>query len=108
MEGKSFYLGLRLNDLEKARTRIEELLGIEMDGVDSSAFGGELYVYHSSDIPELRLYQNWHAEDGDWNHPEFDFDLLIRIARRADSETIEEKLIGDPTLGAELLRESEY
>jgi len=108
MEDKFFYIGLRLNDLEKARSRIEELLGIEMDGVDSHAYGCELYVYRSPDIKELRLYQNWNIVDNDWNNPDFDFDMLIQIFRKADSEAIEEKLIGDPRLGAELLETGDY
>ena len=106
---KGFDIGLKIDDLEKARSRIEELLGIEMKGWDSHAYGGILYNYESPDIQELLLFQNWNQIDGEWNRHRYDeFDLLIRIDRSSESEPVEEKLIDDPLLGAKILRKSEY
>lgn len=109
MKKKFIALGLRLGDLETARARVERLLDIEMKGVNSHAYGGDLYYFESQGIRDLQLFQNWNAVDADWNRADYeDFDLLIEIDRLGESEAIEKKLIDDPELGSELLEESEY
>jgi hypothetical protein len=108
MGSKFFDLGLRLDDLETARIRIENLLGIEMKGCDSHAYGCICYFYKSHDIDDLMLFRNWNTVDGEWNRPNYDFDLLVEIDRKSDSEAIENKIIGDPMLGAEILKAEEF
>ncbi len=54
---KFFELGIRFDDLEKDRKRIDKILSIEMTGVDSHAYGGDLYIHNFKNETKLRLFR---------------------------------------------------
>lgn len=106
---KFFVLGIRFDDLEKARKRIDKILSIEMTGVDSHAYGGDLYVHNFKNETKLRLFQNWNAIDGEWNRSAYEeYPLLIELDLERDIDALERKLTKDPVLRAEILRKEEY
>jgi len=109
MKWKHFRFGIRDEDFEFIRERLEQILGIKMKGVTSDAYGGDLCTYESEDITELLLFQNWNSHEQEWNIPKLEeFDILIEFERRVETEAIEKKIGDDTILRAELLEESEY
>lgn len=106
---KFFELGIRFDDLEKARMRVEKLLGIKMRGVESHAYGGDLYDYDFKDGAILTLFQNWNAIDGEWNRSAYEeYPLLIELDLTRNLDDIEEKLTKYPVLRVEILKKVEY
>lgn len=109
MKMRSFELGIRFDDLEKARDHVEKCLRIKMRGVDSHAYGSIYYYYDFPNGTKLRLHQNWNAVDGELNQPDYeDFPLYILVDQPTQSKTFEKKLIDDSVLQAELLETDEY
>lgn len=106
---KFFELGIRFDDLEKARKRIDKILNIEMTGVDSHAYGGDLYIHNFNNKGKLRLFQNWNAIDGEWNRSAYEeYPLLIELDLTRNMDDIEKKLTKDPVLRVEILKKEEY
>jgi len=109
MSKKFFEFGIRFEDLEKARKRIEEILQVDLEGWEGHARGGPYYAVKIEGGTELELYQNWNSIDGEWNEPDNEeFSLFIRIDQPVRADSIEGKLVDDSILRAKLIRNGEY
>ena len=109
MEKNSTDLAVKMADLEAARDRLEILLDVKMGGHDSSYWN----LYYSTlggDLPDISVYTNRRTgEKGDpLTEKDYEnFPLLISIYNApsvAALNSIIDKVLSDPKLGAVLIR----
>ena len=99
------------DDMERVRAVLEKLLGIEMHGVASGAWG-DYYTTPNRPRPKISVFLNMKTdEEGPyWTEDEYrDYPLLVSISDAATPDKLNamiSRILSDTQLGAVLVRKT--
>ena len=99
--------GIPFDDLEKARRRVEKVLGVTMKGWTGEAYGNPLYSAHVWGWWNIEILPNWNAHEAELNFPDHpDFPYILTVAHADDPGAIYDKLMADKVLSLTSLKKA--